>query len=149
MPTVRSKKGALQEPDGSVSIERRFRLKPRKTAKSSGIEVDMVILPPLADAIDSLPKTQLTFLIGAKGKPYSEKILGYKMREWCDAAGLKHCSAHGLRKAFATITSEGSATTPQLMAAMGWTNSRQADVYTRAADRRKLADQGAKYLKLE
>ena len=34
---------------------------------------------------------------------------GNKFREWCDEAGLRHCSAHGLRKAAATRLAEHGA----------------------------------------
>jgi hypothetical protein len=68
------------------------------------------------------------------------------MRQWCDESGLFHCSAHGLRKAGASIAAENGATSDQLKAIFGWTTSQQADLYTRAARRKKLAGDGAKLL---
>ncbi|MCE3248703.1 MAG: integrase family protein, partial [Geminicoccaceae bacterium] len=56
-----------------------------------------------------------------------------------------HCSAHGLRKAGATIAAENGATEHQLMAIFGWDSPKQAALYTRAANRRKLAG-GAMHL---
>ena len=53
-------------------------------------------------------------------------------------AGLPHCSAHGLRKAGATFAAEQGATEHQLMAIYGWTSPKQAALYTRAADRKRL-----------
>ena len=64
-----------------------------------------------------------------------------RFRQWCDAAGLKHCSSHGLRKAGATIAAENGATEQQLMAIFGWADSRQPSNYTRKANRRKMAAQ--------
>lgn len=58
---------------------------------------------------------------------------------WCDEAGLKHCSAHGLRKAAATIAAENGATAHQLMSIFGWTTLQQAEVYTKAAEQKRLA----------
>jgi hypothetical protein len=49
------------------------------------------------------------------------------------------CSAHGLRKAGATIASDNGATTHQLMAVYGWETLKQAELYTRAANRTRLA----------
>lgn len=130
------------------AVERRFRIKPKKTAISSGVEVDMRILPPLQEALDLVPRNQMAFVQSSLGKPYSGKVLGYMMRDWCDEAELPHCTAHGLRKALATEAAEGGATGSQLMAMFGWTTTGQADLYTRAAERRKLSDAGTSHLKL-
>lgn len=128
---------------------RRVRLTPHKTRKSSGVVVDIPLLAPLAEAIDALPRTQLTLLMTEQGKPFTANGLGNAMRDWCDQAGLPQCSAHGLRKAGAVIAAEGGATSQQLQALFGWTTSAQADHYTRAASRKKLATEGAKLLTLE
>ena len=64
---------------------------------------------------------------------------GNKFRDWCDQTGLPHCSAHGVRKAGATIAAENGATTKQLMSIFGWESIRQAEIYTRAADQKRMA----------
>nr|WP_300975481.1 tyrosine-type recombinase/integrase [Sphingomonas sp. LHG3406-1] len=38
-------------------------------------------------------------MLNELGRPFSRKGFGNKFRQWCDEAGLPHCSAHGLRKA--------------------------------------------------
>jgi hypothetical protein len=48
-------------------------------------------------------------------------------------------SAHGLRKADATIAAENGATIEQLKAIFGWSNNQQPATYTRAADQKKIA----------
>ncbi|EJC75599.1 site-specific recombinase XerC [Rhizobium leguminosarum bv. trifolii WSM2012] len=123
-----------------------IRIRPGKTRKSSGVEVNVPILPDLAVELDCVPAGQMTFLVTEYGKPFSDKGLGNKMRQWCDEAGLFHCSAHGLRKAGASIAAENGATSDQLKAIFGWTTSQQADLYTRAARRKKLAGASAKLL---
>ncbi|XXB03545.1 tyrosine-type recombinase/integrase [Rhizobium binae] len=123
-----------------------IRIRPGKTRKSSGVEVNVPILPDLAAELDRVPAGQMTFLVTEYGKPFSDKGLGNKMRQWCDEAGLFHCSAHGLRKAGASIAAENGATSDQLKAIFGWTTSQQADLYTRAARRKKLAGASAKLL---
>ena len=70
----------------------------------------MPVLEPLADAIAAQPLTDMTFLMTEFGKPFTEKGLGNKVRDWLDAADLKHCSSHGIRKADATIAAENGAT---------------------------------------
>lgn len=48
-------------------------------------------------------------------------------------------SAHGLRKAGATIAADNGATSHQLMAIFGWTTIKQAEIYTKKADQKRLA----------
>jgi hypothetical protein len=48
-------------------------------------------------------------------------------------------SAHGLRKAAATRAANAGATVAQLEAIFGWSGGGMAALYTRAADRRRLA----------
>ena len=55
------------------------------------------------------------------------------------AAGLELCTAHGLRKAGATIAAENGATEQQLMAIYGWTTGKEAARYTRQANKKRLA----------
>lgn len=126
--------------------ELRFRITPKKTGSTTAVMVDMPVLEPLADAIAAQPLTDMTFLMTEKGKPFSEKGLGNKMRDWFDAADLKHCSSHGIRKADATIAAENGATGHQLMGMLGWTTLKQAEIYTRKAQRKKMATAGVGHL---
>jgi hypothetical protein len=52
------------------------------------------------------------------------------------------CSAHGLRKAAATVAAENGATAHELMAIFGWLSLKEAERYTRGAERKKLAERG-------
>jgi hypothetical protein len=47
--------------------------------------------------------------------------------------------AHGLRKAGAATAAENGATSKQLMAIFGWLSLDEAERYTQAAEREKLA----------
>lgn len=122
--------------------EGRIRIVQRKNRARAPVTVEIPVLEPLAQILAATPTGHLSFLVTAHGTPFSVKGLGNKMREWCDAAGLKHCSAHGLRKAGATLAAEGGATPHQLMAIFGWRTLKQADHYTRAASARQLAAAG-------
>lgn len=110
-----------------------------KGAKRQPKERKIPVLPELAASIAALPSDHLTYLVTEQGRPFTGNGFGNKFREWCDAAGLKHCSAHGLRKAGATIAAENGATTHQLMSIFGWETVKQADRYTKKADRKRLA----------
>jgi integrase len=112
---------------------------PIKTRKSVGKPITVPILPALQEIIDATPSGHMTFLATAYGRPFTAAGFGMRMRGWCDAAGLPHCSAHGLRKAGATIAAERGATPHQLMAIYGWQSIAEAERYTKAARQKLLA----------
>lgn len=99
------------------------------------------ILPALRAVIDATPSGTLTYLVTSFGQPFTAAGFGNKFRTWCNAAGLPNCSAHGLRKAGATVAAENGATAHQLMAIYGWTTLRQAEGYTQKANRERLASE--------
>ncbi len=99
-----------------------------------------LILPVLRASIDATPCGHLAYLTTAFNKPFTHGGFGNWFRRRCNEAGLKHCSAHGLRKAGATIAAENGATAFDLMAIYGWTNVREAETYTRKANRKHIAD---------
>ena len=98
------------------------------------------VLPALQSIIDASPCGDLTYLINDLGRAFTEAGFGNKFRDWCNQAGLRHCTAHGLRKAGATIAANNGATSRQLMAIFGWDSIRMAEHYTRGADQERLAD---------
>jgi integrase len=98
------------------------------------------ILPALSAIIDASPCGDLTFLVNDLGRAFTDAGFGNKFRDWCDQAGLHHCTAHGLRKAGATIAANNGATSRQLMAIFGWETLKEAERYTRAADQLRLAE---------
>src|SRR5262245_44919813 len=65
------------------------------------------------------PSTHLTFLVTEQGRPFSPAGFGNKFRDWCNQANLRHCSAHGLRKATAARLAERGATAHEIMAITG------------------------------
>src|SRR5262249_6525963 len=99
-----------------------------------------------AEVIARSPTGDLTYLVTEYGKAFTAAGFGNWFRERCDEAGLPHCSAHGLRKAGATVAAENGATDRQLMALYDWTSEKQANVYTAAANRKRLARQAAHLL---
>lgn len=98
---------------------------------------------PLARSIEAAATGDLTFLITDYGTPFSSSAsFGNWFRKQCIAAKVPG-RAHGLRKAGATIAAENGASDLQLMSMWGWTDPKQAAVYTRQAQRAKLAEQAA------
>jgi integrase len=94
---------------------------PRKTRHQRMTVSEKPVLPILADIIAKSPTGDLTFLVTKHCKPFTANGFGNWFRDRCDEAGLPQCSAHGLRKAGATIAAENGATDRQLMAMFDWT----------------------------
>jgi integrase len=111
-----------------------------KTEKSGyRVEVSLPILPVLAKTLEAGPCGDLTFIAGENGHPFAKESFGNLFRKACNAAGLRRRSAHGLRKAAATRAANAGATVAELEAIFGWSGGSMAALYTRAADRRRLA----------
>ena len=119
---------------------------PRKTRHQRMTVSEKPVLPILADIIAKSPTGDLTFLVTKHRKPFTANGFGNWFRDRCDEAGLPQCSAHGLRKAGATIAAENGATDRQLMAMFDWTTPSQASVYVRAADKKRLAGDAARLM---
>jgi integrase len=110
-----------------------------KTEKSGfQIEVTIPLLPPLVEALRAGPTGDLAFICGGKRKPLTKESFGNAFRDACRAAGVNK-SAHGLRKIGATRAAHNGATVAELEAIFGWTGGNMASLYTREADRRRLA----------
>ena len=109
-------------------------------------ERELTILPQLREVLDGSPLGGLTYLTTRSGRPYTSAGFGNWFRDVCNLAGLPHCRAHGLRKAGATIAADNGATEYELMAIFGWSSPKQAGVYTRKANRIRIADRAMPYL---
>jgi integrase len=109
-----------------------------KTEKTD-TPVALEILPILAQTLAAGPCGDLTFIIGANGRPMTKESFGNAFRDACRAAGLRDRSAHGLRKAAATRAAVSGATLAQLNAIFGWTGAKMALRYIETADRTRLA----------
>jgi integrase len=117
-----------------------LRFQPRKTRTSTGDFLEIPVLHALAAELPPVSKADhLNYLVTEWGKPFSSNGFGNKFKHWCVAAGLPHCSAHGLRKAGATFAAENGATDSQLKAMFGWRSAKMAAHYTRKAEQKKLA----------
>lgn len=97
--------------------------------------------PELRKIINATPITNMTFLTTAYGKPFTPAGFGNWFRDRCDEAGLKHCSAHGLRKAAARRLAEAGCTNQQIKAITGHKTDKEVSRYTAAADQSRLAQE--------
>ena len=110
-------------------------------AAKNGADLWLPIAPDLRRAIDAMSSVGFsTYLVTSHGKPYSKDGFGNRFRDWCDEAGLPHCSAHGLRKAIARRMAESKATHASIKAVGGWKGDAEVTTYTAAASQEILAD---------
>ncbi|WP_375675083.1 tyrosine-type recombinase/integrase, partial [Bartonella sp. AP9QHHD] len=117
-----------------------------KTEKSKfQTDVFLPILPELAETLKIGPIGNETFICGKNGNKLVKESFGNLFREACNVAGIKK-SAHGLRKLAATRAANSGATVSQLKAIFGWTDDNMASLYTKSADRKRLAIEAIKKL---
>jgi integrase len=110
-----------------------------KTEKSGfTVEVTLPTLPVLETTLKAGPCGDLTFIVGESGRPLTKESFGNLFRDACREARVPG-SAHGVRKIAATRAANAGATVAQLEAIFGWQGGAMASLYTRAADRRRLA----------
>lgn len=110
---------------------------------------DIPIIDPLREILDASKAIigPFAYLVTERGVPFTANGFGNKLQDWVKAAGLPAgLAAHGLRKAAATHAAEGGATDRQLMALFGWETEKEANRYTKRANRKKLAGHAAALL---
>ena len=100
---------------------------------------EIPILPDLRDELDANPSGHLSYLVTEWGSPYaSPKAFANRFKSWCRQAGLPHCTAHGLRKAGTNRLFENGATEAEVMAIYAWDSPKQAALYSKKVNRKKL-----------
>ena len=82
----------------------------------------------------------MCFLLNEWGRPFSNASFGNKMRDWCDAAGLPQCTAHGLRKATMRRMAELGLGNQTMKALSGHTKDDEVARYTAAASQKRMAE---------
>ncbi|MCK1401961.1 tyrosine-type recombinase/integrase [Bradyrhizobium sp. 4] len=125
--------------DGMLSMKR----------QKTDVPFNVQVTPRLQAAIEALPPSnQLTFLLTEKSEPFaSAASFGNWFRGACREAKMPaRCTPHGLRAAAAIYFAEKGATDHQLMAWFGWTSISQAQVYTKGANRKRMAIEAGKLI---
>jgi integrase len=114
----------------------------------TGAAVAVPIHPALREAIDASATGHLSLLV-SRGQPMKPATFSAMFRQACRAAGLPHCSAHGLRKAAARRLAEAGCTPHEIAAITGHRSLNEIARYTRAVEQRRLADAAIEKLKGE
>lgn len=118
-------------------IEGQLHYRQDKTGKA----LILPVAPQLLEAITATQPSDVgTFLATSFGKPYSANGFGNRFRDWCNEAGLPHCSAHGLRKAISRRLAELNSSNQSIKTVTGHSGDDEVALYTRAVDQRRLAD---------
>ena len=123
-----------------------LRFTQQKNRRRKPVSLELPILAELQRVLSASELGELTFLVNDIGRPFTVAGFGNWFRDRCNEAGLPHCTAHGLRKAAATVAAENGATAHELMSIFGWRSLEEAQRYTRAADRKGLAERGMQRL---
>jgi integrase len=114
----------------------------RIVTQKTGTEVAIPVSAKLAEAIAAAPADHLVFLINENGRPFTAKAFGAWFSAQCRRVGLA-LSPHGVRKFAATRMANSGASAHELMAYFGWSSIGEAERYTRAANRERLARSAA------
>ena len=109
--------------------------------EKTGTPLILPMHPELTAALASVPRNNLTFLTTEWGGPFTAAGFSNWFRAQCDAAGLPHCSFHGLRKSAATRLANSGCSTDQVKAITGHKSLTEVARYTKAADQQRLARQ--------
>lgn len=104
----------------------------------TGTPVKFPMLSPLAKSIEATPSNNLTFFVSEFGNPMTKESFGNWFGKVCKKTGVKG-TAHGVRKALSTLLAEHGATGKELDAVFAWEDPKTSAIYTRTADRGKLA----------
>lgn len=107
------------------------------TTQKTNTRITVELPARVLDIIEATRTGELHLLTTEYKKPFSVAGFG----NWFGAAARKagiEKNTHGLRKLAATMAANGGATAHELMSQFGWSNSKQAEVYTKSADRAKL-----------
>jgi integrase len=113
------------------------------TQSKTGSEMDIPLAAPLAQVIAATPMVGVkTFLVTDYGRPFTAAGFGGWFRAKCDQAGLKHCSAHGLRKAFLRRMAEAGCSEDYIASISGHRDMDEIRSYVRAANKQRMADEG-------
>jgi integrase len=109
--------------------------------------IPLHLSPSLREALASVSKTSLTFLVTPSGAPYAPPGFTHWFRKQCNAAGLPQCSAHGLRKLVATRLANAGCSEEEIKAITGHKSPSEVARYTKARDQKRLGQAAADKLR--
>ena len=113
-----------------------------KNRRRKPVTAFVPIAPTLRKIIDASPTGEIYYLVQERAdRPYRKESLGNRFKEWSLAAGLPHCSLHGLRKAGVVRLIQENLTPHQIMAISGHRTLKEIDRYAREYLRQEAAEQ--------
>jgi len=117
----------------------KFRFRLFKNRNRTPVDIVAPIHPILLAVLDQHKPKGLTYLRTEFEKPFSGKGLGNRISDWFRQAGLPHLDS--VRKGLATDQAHNEATDYMLEAMFGWKDAKTSKIYTRNAERARLARQ--------
>ena len=111
----------------------------QKGRTKNPVTLSIPMMKPLREIIAATTIGLKTFLVTEFGKPFADAGFGNKFRDWCNDAGLPHCSAHGIRKATSARLAELGCSDREIMAITGHQTMKEVTRYTKSARQRVLA----------
>jgi len=114
----------------------RIKLVQSKTSNA----VNVRVVPPLIDAMAAGPLGKVTLVETKDGKPFTPKGFYGMLKRACIAAGLPHCSPHGLRKSAARRCMEAECTDAEGMSITGHKTVKEYHRYAGMDARPELSD---------
>ncbi len=113
-----------------------------KNRNRTPVDLEIAIHPILEAVLALHPVKGLTYLVTEFDKPFSSaKSLGNRVSDWWRQAGMAHLTSHSVRKGLATDLAHEEATDSMLEAMFGWKDGKTSKIYTRNAERARLARQ--------
>jgi integrase len=108
--------------------------------QKTGVELAIPIHEALAGILATTPAYNLMFLTTQYDGGFKPGSFGHWFRKQCNAVGLPHCSAHGLRKAAARRLAEAGCTEHEIAAITGHASLKEVQRYTKGANQKRLAE---------
>jgi integrase len=110
------------------------------TQEKTGTLVSIPVHPKLREIIAATKSVGVkTYLVTHQGKGYIAPRFGNLFRNLCNEACCPGVSAHGLRKATATRLADIGCSEHEIASILGHTSIAVVEFYTRAANRKRLA----------
>jgi integrase len=123
--------------------------------QKTSIEIDIPYDRHLAEIVKATDTGDLVWITTSYGTPFkSAKAFSQWFTKTVKQANLPHgkppigLSAHGLRKAGATVMANNGVSDKEMMAFFGWNKSDQARTYTAKADSARLASSAGRKLRI-
>ena len=108
-----------------------------------GTDMDIPVAKPLADIMAATNMVGVkTFIVTDCGLPFTPAGFGGWFRDRCNEAGLRQCSAHGLRKAFLKRMAEAGCSEDYIASISEHKDYRKIRKYVQAANGAKMATAG-------